>query len=547
MSNVLNSAIFKILFGLSLSVTASSSLALVNANPAAPFGGNVYKSLKAEPATLHPIKSSDLYASIIQGYVMDQMLIRNVNTFEWEPRVATKWEISKDNKVFTFHLRNDVVFHDGKPLTADDIKFSFDAIFEPKYQAENLRPYYEGIEKVEVVDPYTIKAYAKDNYFRNFDVIAGLTILPKHIYSDVEKSNKMNKELVGCGPYVLESYEKGQKIVLKKFDKWFAKNDEYSKGLFNFERITYRFVKDDNVQLEMLKKGELDVHDDLNPEQFELKATGPLWGTSVFKVKAENKSPKSYSFYGWNMRKDLFKDLNVRLGLAHLLNRDEMNKKFRFGFSYPVAGPLYVQSEYTSPAVKPILFNPQKAQELFKKAGWVDSDKNGILDKVINGQKVDFKFTLLHSNKDFEKYHTMYQEELKKAGVIMDVKYVDWSSFAKNLDEQNFDAVSLRWSAAVDWDPKQIWHSKSAVKGGSNFAGFMNPEVDKLIDEARVQPDRAKRLKMLRTVYEKIAEQAPYAFLFNDKFDFYAHTKRVQKPGDTMVYDIGSDFWWIQP
>lgn len=523
------------------------SAALTQPNVNAPKLGNVYRSIKAEPATLHPIKSQDYYASVIQDYVMDSLLIRNLNTYEWESRIAEKWEISKDNKVFTFHLRKNIVFHDGKPLTAEDVKFSFDAIFEPKYHAEHLRPYFESIEKIEILDPYTIKATAKDNYYKNFESIARMTILPKHIYSNVEKSDKMNKELMGCGPYLLESYEKGQKIVLKRFDKWYGANEGYNKGQFNFERMTFRFVKDDTVQLEMLKKGELDIFDDLNPEQYELKATGPLWGNSVFKFKVENKTPKSYSFYAWNMRKDLFKDKKVRLALAYLLNRDEMNKKFRFGYSAPVAGPNYVQSEYSSPEVKPIPFDPKKAQELLKEAGWTDSDKNGILDKTINGQKVEFKFTLLHSNKDFEKYHTIYQEELKKAGIAMEVKYVDWSSFSKNLEEQNFDALSMRWTSVVEWDPKQIWHSNSAAKGGSNFAGYMNPEVDKLIDQARTEPDRAKRLKMLRVVYARIADDAPYAFLFNDKFDFYAHTKRIQKAGETMLYDVGSDFWWMKP
>ena len=142
-------------------------------------------------------------------------------TYDYTPRLAEKWEISKDNRVFTFFLRKDAVFHDGTPVTADDVKFSFDAIFEPKYEAAHLRPYFDGIQKVEVVDPHTVKVYTKDLYFANFDsIVTTMMIIPKKIYSDVAKSKRMNREIVCAGPYTLAKFDRGQMIQLKKFDKW---------------------------------------------------------------------------------------------------------------------------------------------------------------------------------------------------------------------------------------------------------------------------------------------------------------------------------------
>ena len=106
----------------------------------------------------------------------------------------------------------------------------------------------------------------------------------------------------------------------------------------------------------------------------------------------------------------------------------------------------------------------------------------------------------------------------------------------------------LAWSGgSADLDPKQIWHSSSAVKGGSNFIGYKNPEADRLIDEARQELDKHKRIPMLQQVYRTIAADAPYAFLFNSRFAFYAHTARLQKVQDTLTYGVGMDFWWIQP
>lgn len=528
---------------LSSALAAPAFAATPNLN--APKGGNFVINLGSEPPTVHPITSVDIYATKVKDYVCEGLATRDSETYEFKPRLAEKWEISKDNKVFTFHIRKDAVFHDGTPVTAEDVKFSFDAIFEPKYEAAHLRPYFEGIAKVEVIDPLTVKFTAKDLYFNNFESAATLTVIPKKIYSNIEKSKKMNRQLICAGPYVLSKFDRGQMIILKKFDKWYGNKDNAYKGAYNFDTITMRFYKDENVEIERAKKGELDFLE-LRVEAFMKKTEGAPWGKTIIKHKVENNAPKSYGFYGWNFRKDIFQDKNVRIALAHLLNREEMNKKFRYGMSELANGAIYNRSEY-NPGNKAIEFNPKKAQDLLAKAGWADADKNGILEKTINGKTTEFKFSLIYPSKDAEKYHTMYREDLKKAGIDMELKYLEWNSFLKLVDEGNFDAVTMAWGGgSVDPDPKQIWHSSSAVVGGSNFIYYKNPEVDKLIDEARVEPNKAKRVAALKKVYAKIAEDAPYAFLFNDKYVFYANSSRIGMPAETFKYEIGKDYWWMK-
>ncbi len=524
----------------------SALAALANLNPKAPVGGTFNRNIRVEPPHLHPVIPADLYQSYVLGYVMDTMLGKDPNTYEWKPRVAKKWEISKDGKEYTFWLREGVTWHDGKPVTAEDVKFSFEAIFEPAYKAENLQPYYEGIEKVEIVDPMTVKVTAKNSYFKNFDFMAGMTLLPKHIYSDVEKSKKMTKTVMGCGPYSFEKWDKGQSIQLKRYEKWYGFGTEEWKGSANFANISLRFYKDENVLLERAKKGEID-HTTLTSESYVKRTNEAPWGTKVKKLKIENSSPKSYGFIGFNFRRDLFKDRNVRLALAHLVNREEMNKKFRYGMSDLATGPFYRRSEYAVSSVKPIDYNPKMARELFTKAGWKDSNKDGVLDKTIDGKLTDLRFTLIHANKDNEKYWTLYQENLKSAGVALELTYLEWNSFIKLVDDGNFDAVAMGWGGGdIDPDPKQIWHSDGAVPGGSNFIHYKNPELDKIIDEARLIVEKPKRLKMMQKVFTMIAEDVPYIFLFNDKYDFYATSDRIQKPLDTFKYDIGLDYWWAK-
>jgi len=515
-------------------------------NPNAKVGGNFLMNLQGEPNTLHPITSTDLYSRYIHYLTVDSLADYNFTNYEMEPHLAERWEISKDGKEFTFFLRKNIKFHDGKPITAEDVKFSYDIIFDPKYEAAHLRPYYENIEKVEVVDSTTVKFYTKNTYFKNFEQVASMYILPKHVYGDVSKYKKMNRDLVAAGPYKLEKFDKGDKIVLRRFDDWYGFSDKNFKGLYNFERITMKFIADETLSIEMLKKGELDFTP-LRPDAYQLKAVGEPWGKKILKVKYENLEPKGWYFYGWNLINPLFKSKKVRLALTHLMDRESMIKKFLYGYSKIAVAPIWYQNAYAPTGLKPVLFDPQKAQKLLKEEGWADTDKNGILDKLIDGEKREFRFTLLFTNKNYEKYHTWYKEDLKKAGIEMDLKLIDWSAFEPLIHENKFDVITMAWGGGdQDPDPKQIWHSESIKGGGSNFISYKNLEVDKLIDEARLETNREKRIKLMKKIYEKITDDAPYTWWFNPIYEFYGVSSRIQRPGDALKYKVGYQSWWIE-
>lgn len=536
-----NLAISAIVFALGASAFAAEPGTVGNAG--APQGGTYLVNLGLEPESLNPITSTDVYGREVQAYTLDSLMERNLDSYEWEPALAEKYEISKDGKQFTFTLRQGAKWHDGKPVTIEDVKFSFDVIFDPKYNAAHLRPYYENIEKAEVTGPNTIRFTTKTKYFDNFTVVAGLTVLPKHIYGNPAEGMKLNKTIVGSGPYKLGTYDKGQSIVLDKNKEWWGNTVPRMKGRWNFEKIRMRFFKDSNIAIEALKKGDIHFHE-LTSEEY-AKKTENLPKT-VTKVQTQNLAPKSFGYVGWNFKRDLFKDRDARLALYMLMNRDEMNKKFRYGLSLPATGPWYQQSEYADPAVKPVTYDPKKAVELLKKVGWTDSDKDGVLDRTVGGKKENFSFTLFYANKDNEKYYVLYQSDLKKVGVDMKLQLLEWNALLKKLDEKAFDAVALGWGGgSVDNDPKQIWHSASMAAGGSNYISYSNPKVDKMIDEARAELDKKKRIPLLRKVYQEIAADVPYAFMFNDKFVMYAVNNKIGRPKDTFKYQVGTDYWWM--
>ena len=529
-------------------LTMTSAAFAQKANVNAPQGGVMNYHFDLEPESLHPIMAGDVYETYFARYVQDSMCTNDYSTWEFTPRLAEKWEISKDGLTFTFFLRKDAFFHNGDPVTAEDMKFSLEAIRNPKHQALNLVPYFETFTKVEVIDTHTIKFTAKEKYFQNLNSLCGLPALPKSVYGDITKSVKMQKDAIGAGPYKLEKYDKGQSITIKKFDKWYGKNIPALKGYFNFDQINFKFTKDDNVLVEKLKKGDLDYAEFKSTDAF-LKAAGKPFKAKVDLSKAtvlavKNEMPKSYGYLGFNFKDPILADHSVRLAFAHLVNRAEMNKKFFENLNDLANGPVSVDSKQAA-NMKAIEFSPTKAKDLLTKAGWSDSDKNGILDKVINGQKTDLRLSMIYANKDSEKQWTIVKEDCKKAGIELELKFLEWNTFLKNIDERKMQLWAMAWGGGdVEMDPKQIWHSSSASKGGSNFGSYANAEVDKLIEEGRQELDAAKRTKIFKKAYTLIAEDVPYVFLFNRKYEYYSISKKVKSPTDSFKYNFGYTTWW---
>ena len=500
----------------------------------------LYLNLGGEPTTLNPITSTDGHSSQIQGYVLEALLSKDIDSYEWKPALAKKWKVSDDKMEFTFYLRKNVKWHDGTPFTAHDVKFSFDVIFDDKYNTAHKRPYYEGIKEVKVIDDHTVVFRAKDKYWKNFDVAAGqLVILPKHYYAQGLKKSIYNKTLIGTGPYKLSLYNRGNRIVMEKNDQWWG--NEVHQDEHNFPKIVFRFVSDPNVSLEMLKKGSFDFIG-LRPNVFMKNTNGPEWGKSVHKVKTYNNSPKGYTFIGWNLKDPILKDKSVRQALYHLINRELMIDKFEYNLAQKAFGPVYPNSPYAIKDHAPVNFDPKKSLKLLRSAGWKDLDGDNVLDKIIDGKKHRLSLTILEPYPPYVKYLTVFKEDAKKAGVEINIKQIEWNSFVKLLDERKFQAVRLAWSAAVDWEPMQIWHSKS-IKGGSNFISYSNPVVDKLIEKAKYIHDRAERIKTLNQAQKMIIDDAPYAFLITKDVTLYGHTERIQKVKDTYNYGIGTSFW----
>lgn len=503
-----------------------------------------YRDLGNEPSNINPISNPfEGVAVSIYKYTLEGLGYLDVkNDYSYRPALATSWEISDDKLEFTFNLRKGVKWHDGEDFTAEDVKFSFDCYFDDRFNGAIFRPFIDGLKEVQIINDYKVKFIAKDQYYRNFERAVGLPILPKHFYDRKENKSFFNKNLIGTGPYKIGLWSRGNRFVLEKNENWWGRELEYFKNANQFKKIVLRFISDANVRVEMFKKGSLDFIG-MRPKMYVKQTNGPEWGKSVHKKKVQNSTPKGYNFVGWNMNHPILKSKPIRKALYHLLNRELMAQKFEYGMSQPAAGPIYPESPYHDKTLKVLKYDPKEAARILKEQGWSDTDGDLVLDKIIDGKKTKFSITILEPLPDFVKYLTVFKEDASKVGVEIKIKQIEWNSFVKLLDEKKFDAVRLAWGAVVDWDPKQIWHSKSAENGGSNFISYNNPRVDEIIEEVRYEHDKSKRIEKLKEAERLIAYDYPYMWFFYRPDTLYGVSNRIKQEKDTYNYTIGYDFW----
>ena len=509
--------------------------------------GHFRYNLNINPATLNPLTNHDNFSNEVMPWISETLLQRDENTYEWVPRLASTYEVSKDKKTYTFALREGVKFHDGSEFTAEDVEFSLLVYRTDLYGPGSQRSELENIEKVEVLDKHRIRVTLKTPNFSSLQRMATVSIVPKATYGKKENVARLNKTIIGTGPYRLKEYQDGVRLILEANPDWWGRSLPYFKDKYHFQRVTVRFGLDDEYKVLAVQKGDID-YATISMTAYLTRTSGADWGKKYFaeKVNHQGVVTTQNSFF-LNLRSPLFKDKRVRQALQFLFNRQEMNQKFRGGLSELATGPWNRLNEYADPAIKPTPFDPKKAAELLKQAGWRDSDQDGILDKMIDGKKVDFRFSVLIAARDWEKYMTIYQSDLQKAGIKLDILIQDWPLFVKNLDDLNFDAyiIGRGYPGVIDFDPLAEWHSSQAKKGGNNAIGFQNEKADRLMERAQVEFDRKKRVKLLREVYRIAAEEQSQVFMFSDPYFFYVRSARVKFDKPAQKYTLGIEDWKI--
>ncbi|MET0089222.1 MAG: peptide-binding protein [Candidatus Thiodiazotropha sp.] len=470
--------------------------------------------------SLTPFISEDAYASSVQEYVLESLLIRNPDSLEWEGLLARDWEVSEDGLTFIFKLRDGLQFSDGQPLTADDVAFTFQFIMAPEIQAPRERAYYSKIESVEALDPLTVRFQFAEPYFNALSLAGGMAVMPRHFYEPyLKEPNAYNQSkglLLGSGPYRLEdpknwSPDQGGVELHRNPRYWGPIQPAY-------ERLIWRIIENDSARLTTFRNGDIDTYSS-RPREYQQLAEDPDLGKKA--QHWEYMSPVAgYNYIGWNQRKvdapTRFADVRVRQAMTLLIDRARIVDEIFLGYAQVAVSPFNYTSKQHNAGLEPRPYEPDRAMALLEEAGYADRNGDGILEDQ-EGRSFEFELVYFQGNEDTSRMVLFIKDLLARAGILLQPKPTEWSVMLDLIKKRDFDAMTLGWTSGLETDLYQMFHSSQIEDGGNNFTDYRNPELDRLIDEARATVDEDKRMPLWQAAEWLLYEDQPYTFLMRRK------------------------------
>lgn len=453
----------------------------------------------ADAKRLLPIFASDSASADVSGWIFNG-LTKYDKDINIVGDLAESWDITKGGLEIVFHLRRNVLWHDGVEFTADDVVFTYDTITNPNIPT----PYssnYGPVKKVIALDKYTVKVVYKEAYAPALESWS-MGILPKHILEGKDISNDYySRNPIGTGPYKFKEWITGHKIVLEAFDRYFE-------GRPNIDKFIFRVIPDTATMFLELKSGGIDFMG-LTPPQYKLQANK----SSFNKVFQKFRYPAfGYTYLGYNLLDPRFADKRVRKAITYAINKKEIISGVLLGYGTPCTGPFPPESWAYNKDVKDYEYSPEKAKKLLENAGW-KLGKSGFVEK----DGIPFRFTILinQGNEARIKTAQIIKENLKKIGIDVNIKVLEWQAMLHDfIDKKRFEAVILGWALSRDPDIYDIWHSSKTKEGEFNFISYRNREVDELLIQGRKTFDKEKRKRIYHRIHEILADEQPHTFLY---------------------------------
>ncbi len=507
-----------------------------------------------DPRGLNPYVANGADVSEYTLYINEQLAERDFDDPSiFNPELA-EWAKTDDNLTFRIKLKEGVWWHlptvdwdSGKydwlkgegpggrhELTADDVIFALDIIknTQTSGRVSSLRNYFEPLESYRQLDRYTLEITFSEVLYTNLGSILELWPMPRWLYMYDEQGQRFdeatwglkfnehwyNQKAIGTGPYVFDAWEPGVKLELVANDHYW--NDSTGNGP-TFARIIMPVVRDQQAWVRKLKAGEIDMTQ-IQPEQYntEVKSVRDKGGTVFLgneHIQYVEHDTLGYFYLGWNEDKPMFGDKRVRQAMSLALNRQGLVDNVFHGLGVVNSGPFAMQQPCYDKSIEPWPFDLEMAKQKLDEAGWTDTDGDGIRDKVIDGEKVDFKFTMLiyGGSNEYNTLADVYREDLLSIGVQMTPSAVEWSTMLKKMDEREFDVYTGAWVLSWDTDLMQIWHSKEADRPqSSNRIGFRNPEADRIAETLRKTLDEDERTALCHQFHALVHEEQPYTFIY---------------------------------
>ena len=493
--------------------------------------------------------------------------------------IAEKVDMPEDRSSVTFHINPKARFSDQSPITAADVEFSFNKLTKHEKARPHYNAYYADVTSIKVIDALTIQFIFKDHQNKELPLILGqMPVLSKAYWSTHDFGSSSLSIPVGNGPYLIESFDPGRSVTLKRNDNYWAKDLAVNKGRYNFDHIVYEYYKDNTVALEAFKAGEFDFRVERTARNWANAYVGPQFDSGdLIKKEIKHERPAGMQAFVLNSRRDLFKDPKVRRALAFAFdfewtNQNLFNSQYARNQSYfenselassglpskaeleilkpfkdQLPASIFNEAYYSPSTQKPgsIRKNLRKAIKLLKEAGW--SVKNNQLTHQKTGK--EFKFEFLVVQKDFERIIQPFIKNLQKLGIQASIRVVDVSQYINRHRSFDFDVIisSMGQSNSPGNEQREYWHSsKTNTPGSRNVAGISDPVIDQLIELVITAPDRESLITRTK-VLDRVLLAGNYVIPnWYVPFDRIAYTKKLSQPEISPKSGVSIDTWWTK-
>lgn len=446
-------------------------------------------SMSSSPSRLNPILANDSASSEISDWLFNGL-------FKYDKDGTPTVDLAKSYEFKTpthliIKLREDVLWHDNVKFTSKDVIFTYEKIIDPKV-FNSIKSNFQQVKSVKALDDYTIEVIYSQAYFKALETWM-VGILPYHILKDEENimTSSFNKNPIGTGSYKLKEFKTAQDIEL-------IANENYFEGKPKIDKILYKFLPDPNTSFLYLKQKNLDIGG-LSPMQIDRQ----IDDTFKKNYTIIQKPSFAYTYLGFNLKDEKFKDIRIRQALSLAIDRQELVDILFFGYGQICNGPFLPNSFAFNDNVKTITQNIEKAKALLKEAGY--DENNPFTFELVTNTGNDIRINTAQ----------ILQYQLQKAGVIMKIRVMEWQAFLNTVvHPRNFETVLLGWALALMPDAYPLWHSSSDKLGGFNLVSYKNEKVDKLIEKGSETIDKNELGKIYKELFQIISDDLPYLFLY---------------------------------
>jgi microcin C transport system substrate-binding protein len=525
-------------------------------DPQAVKGGVFRQAMSDFPTTLRYYGPNvSAWNAWLQAMVYETLLGLHPTTMEYIPGLASHWQIGADKQTFRFRINPNARWSDGNPVVADDVVASWKLSVDKSLQDPARSIIFEKFEQPVAESKYVVRVKAKTVSWRNFlDFSNSLYVYPAHVLKNITGDSYIRewnyKMLPGTGAYTVKEADvnKGKTIKVRRRTDYWAEKERRNVGTANFDEIQQITVRDRNLEFEMFKKGDLDWY-------FVNRAA--MWVQEldfdtikrglVQKRKIFNHNPTGIQGFAMNTRREPFTDVRVRKALRHLFNREQMIEKLIFNEYLPMDS-IFPGSVYENKNNEKIKFDPRKAVQLLEEAGWKDRDSAGRL--VRNGRP--FNIEIIYADQAGERYLTIYQEDLRKVGITLNLRFVTFETLLKLLDERTFDMVSSAYTGEAFPNPEGNLLSRLAdEKNTNNITGFKNKRVDEIITIYNKEFELAKRVQLLQELDGIFTNEHHWILEWTAPYQRMVYWNKFGQPKGILTaigdYRDVPGLWWVDP